>query len=228
VPVAVLVAACSSPPPALRTVTGVAQGTTYSLQWSGGDTEPVVAAAAEGELARIDALLSNYRTDSTLERFNASASVDPIELPTELLELFMLAKDVHKASRGCFDPTVRPLVRAWGFDTDHPAVPSTAALDEARTAVGLDRLVLDDAHATKADPRLALDMASIGQGYSAERLAAVLEEHGSAAYLAEIGGEIVARGLKPDGTPWRIGVERPSTELTPGPALRILLKRAPP
>jgi thiamine biosynthesis lipoprotein len=222
VPVALLVAACSSPLPALRTVAGVAQGTTYSLQWAGGDTEPAVAAAAANELARIDALLSNYRTDSTLEQFNASASVDLVELPIELLDLFMLAKHVHEASNGCFDPTVRPLVRAWGFDTDHPAVPSAAALDEARAAVGLDGLELDDTHARKADPRLALDMASIGQGYSAERLAAVLEEHGSEAYLAEIGGEIVARGLKPDGTQWRIGVERPSSaDPTPGPTLRI-------
>jgi thiamine biosynthesis lipoprotein len=206
----------------LRTVTGVAQGTTYSLQWAGGDTESVVAAAAEDELARIDALLSNYRSDSTLEQFNANTSVEPVELPVELVGLFMLAKTVHAASYGCFDPTVRPLVRAWGFDTDHPAVPSAPAFEEARAAVGLDRLELNGAYARKADPRLALDMASIGQGYSAERLAAVLEEHGSQAYLAEIGGEIVARGVKPDGTPWRIGVERPSSsESAPGPTLRI-------
>lgn len=220
--IAVLVTACSSPPPALRSVTGIAQGTTYSLQWSGGDAEPVVGAAAEHELARIDALLSNYRTDSWLEQFNANVSTDPIDLPAELIGLFTLAKHVHEASEGCFDPTVRPLVRAWGFDTDNPAVPSAAALDEARAAVGLDRLQLFEGQARKADPRLTLDMASIGQGYSAERLAALLEEHGSEAYLAEIGGEIVARGLKPDGTPWRIGVERPSsTEAPPGPTLRI-------
>ncbi|HEY9182488.1 MAG TPA: FAD:protein FMN transferase, partial [Gammaproteobacteria bacterium] len=146
-----------------------------------------------------------------------------IELPAELVGLFSLAQQVHEASDGCFDPTVRPLVRAWGFDGDHPAVPAAAALAEARALVGLHRLELVDAsRVRKAIPQLALDMASIGQGYSAERLATVLEEHGSEAYLAEIGGEIVARGLKPDGTPWRIGVERPSaTEPTPGPTLRI-------
>ncbi len=66
------VACTSSPPPPVRTVSGVAQGTTYSLQWTGGATEPEIAAAAEQELARIDALLSNYRADSTLERFNAA------------------------------------------------------------------------------------------------------------------------------------------------------------
>jgi thiamine biosynthesis lipoprotein len=219
---AALAAACSPPPPAIRAINGVAQGTTYSLQWSGGGAEPVVAAAAEDELERIDLLLSNYRLDSTLERFNAADDITPIELPDELIGLFRVAKDVHAGSDGCFDPTVRPLVHAWGFDGASPAVPSSGSLDEARGLVGLDHLeILDDTHVRKAIPRLALDMASIGQGYSAQRLAAVLEERGAEAYLAEIGGEIVARGTKPDGTPWRIGVERPTTEPSPGPTLRL-------
>ena len=94
---------------------------------SGGGTEPDVGAAAERELERIDALLSNYRSDSTLEQFNATRSVEPLELPSELVALLGLAKRVHAASDGCFDPTVRPLVRAWGFDGDAPAVPSAAS-----------------------------------------------------------------------------------------------------
>ena len=219
---AAAVACTSSSLPTIRTVNGIAQGTTYSLQWSGGGEESEVARAAEQELERIDALLSNYRADSTLERFNASRSIEPIELPSELVTLLHIAKTVHAASAGCFDPTVRPLVRAWGFDTDHPAVPSTVAIDEARASVGLDKLeLLDGTHARKALPSLAVDMASIGQGYSVERLATLLEQHGSSAYLAEIGGEVVARGTKPDGARWRIGVENPSSESAPGPALQM-------
>jgi thiamine biosynthesis lipoprotein len=69
--------------------------------------------------------------------------------------------------------------------------------------------------------RLALDMASIGQGYTAGRLADLLERNGSTAYLAEIGGEVVARGLKPDGSAWRIGIENPVADAEAGPALRM-------
>jgi thiamine biosynthesis lipoprotein len=64
-------------------------------------------------------------------------------------------------------------------------------------------------------------MASIGQGYTAGRLADLLERHGSEAYLAEIGGEVVARGTKPDGTSWRIGIEHPVDGAGAGPTLRI-------
>src|SRR5262245_26940106 len=135
------VAACASPPAEpVRTVSGFAQGTTFSLQWTGGGSETDVEAAAERELERIDALLSNYRPDSTLERFNALRSTEPAELPQELVALLSVAKSVHAASAGCFDPTVRPLVRAWGFDGEDPAVPTEAVIEAARAQVGLDKL----------------------------------------------------------------------------------------
>jgi len=163
--VAAVVACTPSSAPPLRVVAGVAQGTTYSLQWTTGAAEPEIAAAAEQELARIDALLSNYREDSTLELFNATHSTDPIELPRELVALLELAKRVHDASDGCFDPTVRPLVHAWGFDGDSPAVPAPAVLDAAREAVGLDKLelidfrvrILDASHGTDAVTRVLIE-----------------------------------------------------------------------
>jgi thiamine biosynthesis lipoprotein len=203
-------------------VSGFAQGTTYSLQWIDGGSEPEVGAAAEQELERIDALLSNYRPDSTLETFNAMRTTEPVGLPAELVTLLGLAKAVHAASDGCFDPTVRPLVRAWGFDGDTPSVPAASAIDAVRATVGLDKLELVDAtHVRKARPELEVDMASIGQGYTAGRLADVLEQHGSTSYLAEIGGEVVTRGAKPGAVPWRIGVENPVPGAEPGPALRM-------
>src|SRR5690606_30521398 len=127
-----------------------AQGTTYSLQWTGTPSEAEVFAAAEAELERIDALLSNYRPDSVLERFNATQSTEPQTLPAELVSLLRLAERVHAASDGCFDPTVRPLVRAWGFDGNEPAEPNAAALDTARAAVGFDKIdIVDNEHVRK-------------------------------------------------------------------------------
>ena len=204
----------------------MAQGTTYSLQWSG-DTaaEAAVAAAAAAELERIDALLSNYRSDSVLERFNATASTATLPLPAELVALLRLAETVHAASAGCFDPTVRPLVQAWGFDTEDPAEPAPEQLAAARAAVGLGKLEIVDAEQVrKTAASLAIDMSSIGQGYTATRLADVLESFGVASYLAEIGGEIVARGTKPDGTHWRVGIENPSDDAA-GPALELPAER---
>lgn len=217
-------AACSTgASDSIRTVGGFAQGTTYSLQWTGGGTAEQIDAAAAAELERIDALLSNYRPDSALERFNSAHTTEPIELPSELIGLFNVAKTVHAASDGCFDPTVRPLVRVWGFDGETPAVPAAAAIEAARTIIGLDKLeLIDPSHVRKLSAELEVDMASIGQGYTAERLADVLELHGSTSYLAEIGGEIVTRGAKPGDAPWRIGIENPADDGNAvAPALRM-------
>jgi thiamine biosynthesis lipoprotein len=209
--------------PDLHTAAGTAQGTTYSLQWTGGSTDvDAIASAAGSELERLDTLLSNYRTDSAIERFNATHSIEPQRLPAELVQLLRIAKDIHAASAGCFDPTVRPLVRAWGFDGDDPAPPPVGTIEALRANVGLDKLlILDAEHVRKVVPELEIDMSSIGQGYSADRLATVLEQHGVMNYLAEIGGEIVARGTKPDGVRWRVGVENPAPGGAAGPTIRL-------
>ncbi len=216
-----LLAACAPSRPPLHSAAGLAQGTTYSLQWSGGPIDvDEVARAAGTELDRLDALLSNYRPDSTIETFNTTHTVEPLELPAELVALLKLAKEIHAASNGCFDPTVRPLVHLWGFDGDTPSVPAASAVAQTLAGVGLDNLeILDTEHVRKTVPELAIDMASIGQGYSAERLGRVLENYGIDHYLAEIGGEIFARGTKPGEQAWRVGVEDPVGG--PGRALRL-------
>jgi thiamine biosynthesis lipoprotein len=209
-------------PPGIEALSGFAQGTTYTLQWwSESDVDTAeLDHALTLELERLDALLSNYRADSVLERFNAADDTSAEPVPAELVSLLRLASEVHRASSGCFDPTVRPLVHLWGFDGDRPHVPTDVEIADARDRVGFDALeIVDDEHIRKSSAGIQLDMSSIGQGYTVGRLAAIAERFGLNNYLAEIGGELVGRGLRPDGTPWRVGIERPDT---PGRVLRAL------
>ncbi|HEX6999027.1 MAG TPA: FAD:protein FMN transferase [Gammaproteobacteria bacterium] len=197
--------------------TGFAQGTTYSVQWprAAGVDEAALEAAVRAELERIDALLSNYRPDSAVERFNAARSTEPFAAPPELVELLEQARAVHDASAGCFDPTVRPLVGLWGFDGDAPHVPAPDALAAARRRVDLAAVERVDAgHLRKRIPDVEVDVSGIAQGYSAGRLARVLEERGLGDYLVEIGGELLARGHRPDGSGWRVAVEAPTPDGT--------------
>jgi thiamine biosynthesis lipoprotein len=212
--IAVAVAGCAGcvRRPALETLTGLAQGTTYTLQWWSDQRVDRAALARDvtAELERIDALLSNYRPDSVLERFNATRSPDPQALPAELVALFELAAEIHRASAGCFDPTVRPLVRLWGFDGDEPHVPPDDAIAAVLPRVGFDKLeIVDPEHVRKLREDLEIDMASIGQGYTVGRLSAIAEGFGLKNYLFEIGGELAGRGTRPDGNSWRVGIESP-------------------
>ena len=134
----------------LQTITGLAQGTTYTLQWwsEGRVDTRALTAAVTAELERLDALLSNYRADPWLERFNATRSVEAQTLPSELITLFDLAVDIHRRSEGCstsasdpwcgsgastatsrmFPPPTRsrPRLRAVGFDKSSPSTRSTS------------------------------------------------------------------------------------------------------
>src|SRR5262249_40503558 len=150
-----------------------------------------LTAAVTTELERLDALLSNYRSDSVLERFNATRSVEPQALPAELVSLFQLAADVHRRSDGCFDPSVRPLRRLGGFDGDEPPVPAAADIAATLARVGFDKLeIVDREHVRKAQADLEIDMASIGQGYTVGRIGEVVKALGLRNYLFEIGGEL--------------------------------------
>jgi thiamine biosynthesis lipoprotein len=223
VAIAVALASCARQR-TLQTITGLAQGTTYTLQWWSEDRVDVGAltAAVTAELERLDALLSNYRADSVLERFNATRSVEAQALPSELIKLFDLAADIHRRSEGCFDPSVRPLVRLWGFDGDEPHVPADDDIAATLARVGFDKLELvDQEHVRKAQADLEIDMASIGQGYTVGRISDVVEGLGLRNYLFEIGGELAGRGTRPDGKSWRVGIENPDKVDAPLRALSL-------
>jgi len=207
--------ACSSKAPeqALQIISNVAQGTTYTIKWWGApDVEPAAfAGAVQNELVRIDELLSNFRDDSAIEHFNAARTVEPQSLPEEIVGLLQIAATVHEESAGCFDPTVRPLARLWGFDTDTPGVPDAAAVAAVLEHVGFGKLEIVDAQRVrKTDPDVEVDLSGIGQGYTVAQLSRIATEHGIENYLVEIGGELAARGHKADAEPWRVGIEHPS------------------
>ena len=191
---------------------GSAQGTTYHISyWSeSAPDDKTIQAAVEKEFAEIDQLLSNYRPDSTIELFNQSENADSYEVGADIVALVRIAETVHQASRGCYDLTIKPLFDLWGFRNDLNKIPDEAAISETLSAIGMDRLeIIDDSHVRKQLSPLKVDLSSIAQGYSVERISQVLARNGIENYLVEIGGELKTNGHKPDNQPWRIAIERP-------------------
>lgn len=209
--VCMLLGGCQ-PTPSLQTISGEAQGTTYRIHWwSKPAADPAaVHAAVELELTRLDRLLSNYRPDSTIEQFGADRSGAPFEVGPEIVRLLSEAGAIARASDGCYDPSIKPLFDLWGFRDGQLTPPSAEQLAQALAGVGMAKLrIIDATHVQKTVPDLQVDLASIAQGYSIERLAQVLENAGAANYLVELGGEMLVRGHKPDGGAWRVALERP-------------------
>jgi thiamine biosynthesis lipoprotein len=135
------------------------------------------------------------------------------------------ALQVYQDTDGRFDATVEPLVRAWGFGTQHTeAPPSAATIQSILKGVGSEKLHLRGDSLVKNQPAVHLDLNGIAQGYTVDVLAALLERRRIRDYLVELGGEIRVRGRKwPGGERQRIGIERPDTSTFAAPALQHVI-----
>jgi thiamine biosynthesis lipoprotein len=75
---------------------------------------------------------------------------------------------------------------------------------------------------TKANPKISLDLASIAKGYGVDLVADLIAQAGWKDYLVEIGGEIYAAGRRPDGTRWRVGINRPLPDAVPTDVYQVV------
>jgi len=213
-------------PDVLR-ITGVTMGTQYVVKIA---HPPQGMAPAElrrvinGRLEQLNAVFSTYDPSSELSLFNEQQSVQWVDISRELAAVLSEAVLAGRQSGGAFDPTVGPVVNLWSFGPrlEQPGhektyeVPSDEAIAAARRQSGLEQLEVqsDPPAARKKVPELYVDLSGIAKGYAVDELSRMLAEMGMENHMIDIGGEVKAVGSRPDGQPWRIGIEvpRPSAE----------------
>ncbi len=167
--------------------------------------------AVQTSLDRIESLMSTYREDSELSRFNQTTSTDAFPLSPETLEVFRLARQISELSGGAFDVTVGPLVNAWGFGPEEwIGGPDPETLAKLMERVGYNHLILEEEGIRKTRPDLYCDLAAIAKGYGADQAARSLDRLGIENYLVEVGGEICTKGYNRQGEPWSVAIEKPN------------------
>jgi len=190
-------------------LTGYAQGTTYAITYYAAH-QVVSKAAIDSVLSVIDSSMSLYKPYSLINQVNRAGEEVRIS-DKHFDQVLRRSFEIYRHSDGLFDITVAPLVQLWGFGVeavDH--LPDSAMVTDALACVGMDKLKLNGQRLIKKAPCVELDMNGIAQGYSVDVLAGYLEAHGVSHYLVELGGELRVKGPKPDGVPFRVGIERPS------------------
>ena len=165
----------------------------------------------EAELQKVDASLSMFNPQSTISRINRGETDEADEMLAEVLRLSFA---INEATNGAFDPTVAPLVNAWGFGFKSGQLPDSSQVDSLRALVGLSAIHLNDGKLTKDNPCSILDFSAIAKGYGVDKAAQVLRGHGIENFMVEIGGEVVTGGVNEKGTPWRIGINKPDDDST--------------
>lgn len=181
-----------------------AMDTVMLLTAYGAQGEAALDAAAQ-ELARLDALLSVQSPDSALSHLNAG---ETDAAGGETAEVLAAALAAAAETDGAYDPTLLPLLRAWGFAGRDYCVPADDELAALLAQTGWEQVaVTGDRVSLPAG--FALDLGGIGKGYAASRLRRVFQEHGVQSGLLSLGGNVAALGKKPDGASWTVAIADP-------------------
>lgn len=195
---------------------GQTMGTSYSVKWVDKNAARVQALQHRADLALVELnqQMSTYIPDSEISRFNALPGASELEVSDALAFVVAESLRISQDSGGAFDPTVGPLVNLWGFGPDGriETAPTDAEIEAVRSRVGYANIsLLENPTRLKKAGDQYLDLSAIAKGYGVDMLAELLEAQGIKNYLVEIGGELRAKGVKPEGEHWRIAIESPLT-----------------
>ena len=200
------------------TLGGRTMGTTWSLKLDAA-SRTIQQNDLQQQLDDWEDIISHWRPDSAISRFNASMSTGWIAVPAELVDVVELAQQIGSETDHALDITLAPLIDLWGFGAtgrrDTP--PTDAEIVAAKAKCGSQHLqIRHDPPALRKDiPDLRINVSAVAEGWAMEHLAQHLESSGATRFLLEIGGEVLARGE------WRVGVQAPSAP--PGKTAQTLL-----
>lgn len=184
-----------------------AMATRFEIVLFGKDATSLRAAGEEAlnEIERLEAQLSLYRPSSEIANINARAAREPVRVEPSLFRLLEHAKRLSEETRGAFDITIAPLMRAWGLLGGKGKVPTRTELAQARACVGMHLVELDAKNFTIrfARPGVMLDLGAIGKGHAIDQAAEILCDAGVSKALVH-GGTSTAYGI---GGPWKVGIE---------------------
>lgn len=191
------------------TFTGEAQGTYYAVTYydiEGRNFQTQV----DSLLRAFDQSVSLWEPKSVISRINKG---DTTVVPDETFKYnFLLSKEVSANTDGAFDFTIAPLVTAWGFGLKERENITQQLIDSLKAFVDYRMVALEAGKITKQDSRTKFDFNAVAQGYSVDLIGTLLESYGINSYIVDVGGEVFARNTKPDGSEWRVGIEKPAED----------------
>ncbi len=161
----------------------------------------------EQELQRFDGSLSPFNKESVITKVNNNETV---VCDTLFTNVFNRSLEICQETNGAFDPTISPLINAWGFGFSRRDSVTPALIDSLIQIVGIERVKLVNNQVVKEYPEMTLNFSAIAKGYACDVVANLLQTHGVENLLVEIGGEIVAKGENSKGEMWRVGINKPT------------------
>jgi len=155
----------------------------------------------------VDMSVNLWVDTSVISKVNRN---EEVTLDSIFIDNFRIAQEAARLSDGYFDPTISPIVAAWGFSYKNGDSITPQLIDSLKQLVDYRKVHIENGKVIKENHAITLDFNAIAQGYTSDMIAAFLDSRGITNYLVDTGGEIMARGGKPNGRPWIVGIEKPA------------------
>ena len=200
-----LLASCGHQPKKM-VLQGLAQGSYYAVTYYD-EQERNFQHEIDSIFHAVDMSVNLWVDSSVISKVNRN---EEVVLDDIFIDNFNIAQEAAKLSDGYFDPTISPIVAAWGFSYKHGDSITPQLIDSLKQLVDYRKVRIEDGKVIKENPFIQLDFNAIAQGYTSDMIASFLGSRGIKDFLVDTGGEIMARGGKPNGQPWIVGIEKPA------------------
>ena len=196
------------PPKKTYSLSGFAQGTTYSIKYI--QTDSIISSLEiDSILKEIDHSLSLYIPTSIISRFNVSNH--GVKMDQHLKNVVEKSIEISALSKGYFDITCKPLSDLWGLGSKTiNTPPTTSEINSVLYFVGSKNLYIVNDSLLKTKTQVQIDCNGIAQGYTVDVLYEFLKQKNIDDFIIELGGEIRTAGKTEKNIPWMIGIENPS------------------
>lgn len=186
-----------------------AMGTYMNLTAYGAGAEAALQEAAES-IQQLDSLWSVTDEESEIYQVNHSEG-QPVMVSEITADLIAFALEIAQQTDGALDPTIYPLIHAWGFINQDYHLPAQQEIQNLLQFTGYEKVRLDGDTITVPE-NFQLDLGAVGKGYTGDLISDLLKERGITSALLDIGGNIQMIGSKLNGSAWRLGMKNPLGE----------------
>ncbi len=189
-----------------------AMDTVMKMTIYGENAEEILNEATQ-EVYRLEKEFSVNIEKSDVYQINKNAGKMPVAVSNETLHIIQKAQEVNKLTKGAFDITVAPIVKAWGFTTEKQRVPKADELSQLIPYVNSDWIDLntEENSVLLEKSKMAIDLGGIAKGYSSDYLSQWLRKKQVTSAILSLGGNITAIGLN-EGEKWKVAVQDPLNE----------------
>ncbi|HUH75439.1 MAG TPA: FAD:protein FMN transferase [Chitinophagales bacterium] len=166
---------------------------------------------AIAEIARIENLISDWKSTSQVSEVNQNAGIRPVKVDLEVFKLTQRAIEFSKITDGAFDISFAAMDKIWKFDGSMTSLPDEATLSKAIEKVGYQNIILDSVEMTVflKLPGMKIGFGATGKSYAADKAKALMIVHNVEAGIINASGDITTWGNPPNGHPWKIGINHP-------------------